>query len=149
MYLTRWDPFRELRSIQERMNQAFGNALPALESEEEGEYWPAGSWAPAVDVADEGGKITVKADLPGLKKDDIKLEIRDNRLHLSGERRTESEEKKDNFYRRERTYGRFQRSFSLPASVDRTKVDARFKEGVLEIELPKREEVQPKMIEVS
>ncbi len=148
MYLTKWDPFRDLRNMHDRMNRVFGSVLPVMESEQENEYWPAGSWAPAIDVTDEGGKITVKADLPGLKKEDIKLEIRDDRLYLSGERKTENEEKKDNFYRRERTYGRFQRSFTLPSSVDRTKVDARFKNGVLEIDLPKREETQPKMVEV-
>ena len=148
MYLTRLDPFRELRGIQGRMNQILSSSWPVVEHEQEGEYWPAGSWAPAIDATDEGGKILLKADLPGLKKEDVKLEIRDNQLYLSGERKTENEEKKDNFYRRERTYGRFQRSFTLPASVDRTKVDARFKDGVLEIDLPKREETQPKMIEV-
>lgn len=106
-------------------------------------------WAPRTDVSETEDRYVLRMDMPGLTKKDIKIELRDDVLTVSGERKTEHEEKKENFHRVERSYGRFFRSFTLPQAGDTAKVKARMKEGVLTIEVPKREESKPRRIEIS
>ncbi|KPK96733.1 MAG: hypothetical protein AMJ95_12520 [Omnitrophica WOR_2 bacterium SM23_72] len=106
------------------------------------------SWIPAADIYDHKDNLVIKADLPGMTQKDIDVSVEDDVLRIKGEKKNEREERKDNFYRLERAYGYFERSFSLPANVDATKVKANYKDGVLELTLPKREEAKPKQIKV-
>lgn len=147
MAIVRWlDPFRDLTSIQERMNQIFEDALSRTRGREEG--LRTGMWTPAVDIYEKTDSVVVKAELPGVEKDQISVEVKDGILTLRGERKFERDVKEESYHRIERAYGSFLRSFSLPVSVDQDKVSARFKDGVLEVELPKKEKAKPKQIKV-
>ncbi|HWD92976.1 MAG TPA: Hsp20/alpha crystallin family protein [Verrucomicrobiae bacterium] len=108
-----------------------------------------GGWMPAIDVMESKDKLTVKAELPGFKREDLDVSVHENNLVISGERKTEDEQKEAEFYRSERFYGRFQRSISLPYSVDTGKIDARYRDGVLTITLPKSEQAKAKQIQVA
>ncbi|UCD48231.1 MAG: Hsp20/alpha crystallin family protein [Deltaproteobacteria bacterium] len=148
MAIVRWlDPFRDLSSIQERMNQIFEDALARSRGREEG--LRSGMWTPAVDIYESNDSVVVKAELPGVEKDQISVEVKDGILSLRGERKFEKEVKEESYHRIERSYGSFQRSFSLPVSVDQEKVTAQFKNGVLEVTLPKKEQAKPKQIQVN
>ncbi|HBX43060.1 MAG TPA: molecular chaperone [Deltaproteobacteria bacterium] len=148
MAIVRWlDPFRDLSSIQERMNQIFEDALARSRGREEG--LRSGMWTPAVDIYENNDSVVVKAELPGVEKDQISVEVKDGILSLRGERKFEKEVKEESYHRIERSYGSFQRSFSLPVSVDQEKVTAQFKNGVLEVTLPKKEQAKPKQIQVN
>ena len=145
MSLTRWDPFRELEALQEDVNRLFQESLTRPKRE-----MPSGRlWAPAVDVTENDESIVVKAELPGMKKEDIDIELVGDTLTIRGERKFQDEEKKENYVRVERAYGRFQRSFTLGVPVKQTDIKACYKEGVLEVTIPKAEEVKPKKVEVS
>lgn len=146
MTLVRWNPLREVPVFQNRINRLFDDFFPenALEGLRNG----AGGWNPVVDIYETENETVIKADLPGLKKEDISINIEDNVLSVSGERKTEDEVKKENYYRRERSYGMFKREFTLPSTVDHEKIKADFKDGVLKIEIPKPEEKKPKTITV-
>ncbi len=147
MAIMRWmDPFKDLATIQERMNQIFEDALSRSRGREEG--LRTGMWMPAVDIYEKNDSIVVKAELPGVDRNQISVEVKDGVLTLKGERKFEKEVKEENYHRIERSYGSFQRSFSLPVSVDQEKVKANYRDGVLEIELPKREAAKPKQIQV-
>lgn len=146
MPITKWDPFKELTTIQERINRLFDENIgrvrfPDIE-------FSAGAWNPAVDIFETKDNVVLKAELPGLDKKDFSIEIKDNLLTLKGERKLEKETKEENYYRMERAYGAFSRSFTLPASVDKDKVKAKFKDGVLEVTIPKSETEKPKQINV-
>ncbi|MDH7500201.1 MAG: Hsp20/alpha crystallin family protein [candidate division NC10 bacterium] len=145
MAIVRWYPFRELTSLQERMNELFDRAFWRGGPEEES---LAAAWAPAVDIYETEDKVVLKAELPGLKKDHIDIQIRENTLTLKGEKKFEKEVKEENYHRVERTYGTFQRSFTLPNTVKQEGIEAIFKDGVLEVSLPKAEEAKPKQIKV-
>jgi HSP20 family protein len=106
-------------------------------------------WMPAVDVLEDKDKLTVKAELPGFKREDINVSLHEDNLVISGERRCEEEQKEGEFYRCERNYGRFHRAVSLPSSVDMEKIDARYRDGILTVTLPKSEKARGKQIEVS
>ncbi len=106
------------------------------------------TWAPAVDIYDNKNNLVIKADLPGMTQKDIDVSVEDDVLRIKGEKKKEHEEKKDNFYRLERSYGYFERSFALPTNVDTSKINAVYKNGVLELSLPKKEEAKPKQIKV-
>lgn len=148
MAIVRWlDPFRDLSTIQERMNQIFEDALARSRGREEG--LRSGMWTPAVDIYENNESVVVRAELPGVEKDRISVEVKDGILSLRGERKFEKEVKEESYHRIERSYGNFQRSFSLPVSVDQEKVTAKFKDGVLEVILPKREQAKPKQIKVN
>jgi len=148
MAIVRWlDPFRDLSSIQERMNQIFEDALARSRGREEG--LRSGMWTPAVDIYESNDSVVVKAELPGVEKDQISVEVKDGILSLRGERKFEKEVKEESYHRIERSYGSFQRSFSLPVSVDQEKVTAQFKNGVLEVTLPKKEQAKPKQIRIA
>jgi len=147
MAIVRWlDPFRDLSAIQDRMNQIFEDALARSRGREEG--LRTGMWTPAVDIYENNDFVVVKAELPGVEKDRISVEVKEGILTLRGERGFDKELKKESYHRIERSYGSFQRSFSLPVSVDQEKVTARFLDGVLEVQLPKKDREKPKQIEV-
>ena len=142
-------PIKNLRSLltadpiflfPNRLNRLFE---PFLD-----EALPLTNWVPACDIYETDKDIVVKAELPGLKKEDVFVSIENNVLMLRGERRFSDEVKRENFHRVERTYGEFLRSFTLPTFVDTTKILAEFKDGILMVTLPKREEAKPKQIEV-
>lgn len=127
-------------------NRFFSSGWPGVISSYEG---ASQGWTPAVDIRETDNAFIAEAELPGLKKDDINVSIEDNLLTISGERRLERDEKKDNYHRIERSYGSFQRSFSLPRGVDATKVEAKFSDGVLKLSLPKSEVAKVRKIAVS
>jgi HSP20 family protein len=136
-----------LRNIQEDFNRIFNSTLPRFFSGEEGLL--GGNWAPSVDIYEDQNSITLEVDLPGLKPGDFNLSIENYRLTLSGERKFEKENRGDNWRRVERSYGSFTRSFSLPSTVNVDAVNAEFKDGVLRVALPKKEEVKARQIQVT
>jgi HSP20 family protein len=145
MAITRWDPFRELEGFNDRLNRFFGrNMLSELPRE----TMALSDWAPAVDVAETAEAFVVKAELPEVKKDDIKVNVEDGMLRISGERKQEKEEKTKRYHRIERSYGSFLRSFGLPENVDASKLSAEYKDGMLTVNLPKTAPSKPKAVEV-
>jgi len=147
MALVKWDPFREVTTLQERINRLFEDAFPRARDREED--LSLGTWRPAVDIYEGETGVVLKAELPGIKKEDVSVEVKDNVLTIKGERKVDSEVKEKNYYRRERTHGSFSRSFNLQYAVNPDKIKARFKDGVLEIEVPKPEEEKTKQINVN
>jgi HSP20 family protein len=142
MTLVRWDPMRELASMEiDRLNRMFTDFFPTQF---------ARTWMPAVDIyeTDEGHEYVIKAELPEMRREDINITFEGGVLTLRGERKAEFEETKDTYHRMERQYGSFTRSFTLPATVDAAKISASYKDGVLTIRVPQREEARPKTIEV-
>lgn len=145
MAIVRWDPFRELNAVQERMNRLFSDAYRAADDD----VMRRGVWAPPVDIFDSGNhELVIKAELPDMKKDDIEITVENNTLTLRGEKKMDSAIKDEHCHRIERTYGAFSRTFSLPTTVDTSKVSADYRDGVLTIKLPVREEAKPKQIQV-
>lgn len=143
MAITRFDPFRDLAVLQDRMNRLFGDAYG---SREEGVL---SAWVPPVDIYEnEKKELVLKAELPDVRKEDVSVTVENSTLTLSGERKFDSEVKKEHYHRIERAYGSFSRSFSLPATVDSTRIAAEFKNGVLTIRLPFREEAKPRAINI-
>ena len=139
-----WDPFSEMVDMRDRIGRLFYEyfgQFPAIREETLGR-----TWAPAVDIYEDKNNIIVKAELPGMKKEDLSIDVKNNVLTLSGERKHEEKTRKENFHRIERSYGKFSRSFTLPDSVKVDKVKANYKDGVLEITLPKAEEAKAKAI---
>ena len=146
MALIRWDPFREMSALQERMNRLFSDVR--AQAPVRGEEIVQGAWVPAVDIFETNEAIVLKAELPGITAQDISVEVKDNTLTLKGEKKFEKEVKEENYHRVERSYGSFQRAFTLPGTIHQEKVKAKFKDGILEITLPKVEETKPKQIKV-
>jgi HSP20 family protein len=144
--LIRWEPTRDLATLRNRMDRLFGDTLGRWGGGEEG--LAPGVWIPPVDVFETPENIVLKADLPDVNKDEVDISIENNTLTIKGERKMEKEVKEKNFYRMERSYGTFSRSFTLPPTVAADKVDASFENGVLTLTLPKREESKPKQIKV-
>jgi HSP20 family protein len=142
-----WDPTREVPSLQNRMNRIFGETFgpPMFQAET-----PApGAWFPAADIFETDKEIVLGMDLPGVTREQVRVEVDDGILHLRGERKFEKEVKEESYHRVERSYGTFHRSFSLSDSVDPEKVSAELKDGVLEVRLGKREQAKPKQIQVA
>ena len=143
MTIVRWEPFRELSSLQSDMNRLFNAAFDA----------PAAArsprWAPAMDLLETGEQFVLRADLPGLDESDVKIELEDNVLTVSGERRSEHDGEGEGFHRVERSFGSFSRSLTLPRGVDPEAVTAAFDRGVLEVRIPKPEQRKPRRIEIS
>jgi HSP20 family protein len=146
MAITRWDPFRDLSILQERMNRVFEDAAGRGWKGEEPS--PTTSWSPAVDIYETDNQIMVQAELPGIEKKDIALQLENNVLTLKGERRFEKETKQENYHRIERSYGGFSRAFTIPTIVDEEKIRADYKDGILKIELPKKDQVKSKQIKI-
>ena len=141
MGIIRWNPWQELESINRQLSHV-------LDDSSEGRVLKHDRWLPAVDIHETDEMFTVEADLPGIDKDNVKVDVESGTLVISGERKYEKEEKKENIHRIERSFGRFSRSFSLPSYVDTSKVKARMENGVLKVELPKQEAVKPKSVTV-
>lgn len=141
-----WDPVRDLSSIQEKMNQLFEDTFSRTRGRDEA--LGKGMWTPAVDIFETEEAVVVKAEIPGVERDQISVGIKDGILTLHGERKFEKEVKEENYHRIERSYGTFHRSFSLPSSVEQDKISAKFNQGVLEVTLPKKERTKPKQIKV-
>jgi HSP20 family protein len=144
MAIVRWDPFHELQDMQTRLNSLF-SARPWPRFDEDETF---ADWRPAVDVQETDQEYLIKADLPEVKKDDVKVEVREGMLTVQGERKSEKEEKGKKFHKIEREYGKFVRRFALPAQVDAAKVQAEFKDGVLNVHLPKSATAVSKAIDV-
>lgn len=146
MELTRWNPNRSLFGFGDRFDRIFDDFFhPSLKDDSTQSIW---GWNPIVDIYDEKDHMVLKAELPGIDKKDIIIDVKDRVLTLKGERSADSEVKEDDFYRRERCYGKFERSFTLPADVDPDKISATYKDGLLKLEIPKLEEKKPKKITV-
>jgi HSP20 family protein len=150
MSIVRWEPFRDMVTIQGRMNRLFDEAFRGASrpagSEEE---YALGAWTPVVDIFEQEGNIVLKAELPGVDPKDVDVRVENNVLTLRGERRLDAEVKKESYHRVERSYGGFGRSFTLPMAVDTEKIKAEYKDGVLRVTLPKREEAKAKQISIS
>ncbi len=146
MAVVRWDPFRDLNTLQDRMNRLFDDAGRTWRTDE-----PAAttSWSPSVDIFETEGDIVVKAELPGMDRKDIQLNLENNVLSLRGERKFQKETKDENYHGIGRSYGVFSRSFSIPTTVDEEKIRADYKDGVLKIILPKKEQAKPKQIKIA
>ncbi len=142
----RWDPWRNLSFLQDRINRMFWDAFPEPRGEED--EVSLGTWYPAVDIHETDDAIVLQAELPGLKKEDIEIEIKENILTLKGERTNGKEIKEQNYYRQERRLGKFFRSFTLPTVVNPEKVAASYNSGVLEVRIPKPEEQKPAQIDI-
>jgi HSP20 family protein len=145
--LTRWDPFKEMEESQNRLARIFG-LKPARVPNGDKETMTTTEWAPSVDISEDDKEWLVKADLPEVKKEDVKVTVENGVLSLTGERKFEKEEKDKKYHRIERSYGNFLRSFTLPDAADGSKVSAEFKDGVLKVHLPKSEKARPKAVEV-
>jgi len=143
--VTHWNPFAGMADLRKEMDQVFGEffgrtpfTMAATEA----------MWSPLVDVHETKDSFLLMAELPGVKQDDIQVSVEGDTLTLKGERKRETEVKEDQYHRIERSYGRFERSILLPSVVDASRVKATYREGVLEIQLPKKEEAKPKEIKV-
>ncbi len=143
MAITRWDPFREVVALQNRMNSLFremGDTESPLTT---------ASFVPAVDIYEDSGKVVLKLEVPGIEEKDLDVRVENNTLTVKGERKFEKEEKEENFHRIERRYGSFYRAFTLPSTVDTEHIAASYTAGVLKLELAKKPEAQPKQIKVN
>jgi len=143
--LTRWDPFRELYSLQNRMNRLFEEQYGGGREDS----LTAGAFVPPVDIYEDEHSIQLKLEVPGIEEKDLDIKVENNTLTVSGERKFEKEEKEENFHRIERHYGSFTRSFTLPSTVNTEDINASYDNGVLNIRLAKRAEAKPKQIKVS
>jgi HSP20 family protein len=143
---TYWDPFREATSLQRRLNSLFEDY-----NRQQGDSAAVsmGSFMPPVDIYEDEHKLSLKLEVPGIRQQDLDVQIENNTLTVRGERKFEQEEKEENFHRIERRYGSFTRSFTLPATVDTGSVKAAYENGVLRIDLGKRAEAKPRQIKVN
>jgi HSP20 family protein len=146
MAIVRFDPFRELTAMQDRINRVFGDVYTRRLDDD---VLSRGDWAPPVDIfQNDKSEVVIKAEMPGLKREDIDLRVENNTLTIRGERKREAEVREEQYHRVERAYGVFTRSFTLPAVVDAGKVSAEYRDGVLTVVLPMREEAKPRQIQV-
>jgi HSP20 family protein len=145
MAIVKWEPFRDLMTAQRDLDRLFRETFSPLFGETE---LSTRSWAPPVDIYETDNDIVLKAELPGVDPKDVEVRVEDNYLYLKGERKFEKEVKEQNYHRVERSYGSFARSFSLPNSINADKVKAEFKDGLLTLTMPKREEAKPKTIKI-
>jgi HSP20 family protein len=143
--LTRFEPFREFSTLQDRINRVFRESY----KEGQDESLTTSSFAPAVDVYEDEHSVTLKIEVPGIDEKDIDVRLENNTLTVHGERKIEKDEKEENYRRVERQYGSFTRTFTLPTTVDSEKVSATYDKGVLKIALPKKAEAKPKQIKVN
>ena len=142
MTLVRWDPFQELVSWSNRLNRTLTDPTTGRTED------AFGAWTPPVDIFEKDSNLVIRAELPGVDKKDIDVRIENGVLTLHGERKQETTINEENAYRMERVYGTFTRSFSLPTTVDPSKINALFKDGILELMVPKLETAKPKRIEI-
>jgi HSP20 family protein len=146
MNIVRWSPWRRMETFSDRMNRLFDDShFPTVWVNKEMDL---SNWKPVVDIYDHDDKISIKAELPGIDKKDVEVDLKDGVLTIKGERTYENEVNEDKYYRKERAFGKFHRSFHVPADVDPEKITADFKDGILHLEIPKPEENKPKKITV-
>ena len=146
MNLIKWDPFRELEDVSNSLNRIFGRSPARAGSDRE--LLTMADWTPSVDISETDTAYLIKGEIPGVKKEDVKITIEDGMITMRGERKQEKEEKDKKFHRVERSYGSFMRTFALPVNIDETKVQAQFKDGVLAVRLPKSPIARPKALDV-
>ena len=145
MAVIRWTPFQDLAAVQDRMNRLFNE----FHNRHDDDVMTRGAWVPPVDIFENGNKeLVIKAELPAMTREEIDVTVENQTLTIRGEKKFNQEIKDEQYHRVERTYGSFSRSFSLPSTVDVTKVGAEYKDGVLTVTLPLREEAKPKQIKV-
>lgn len=145
MYIAKYDPFREIRSLQDEVNRLFSNSSSTASGRDEA---MSGAWLPKVDIFENQENLVLEAELPGMTRDDFELSFENNTLTLKGERKFEKKDEGDNYHRVERAYGSFTRSFTLPNTVTVDGVTAEFNNGILHVSLPKREETKARKIEI-
>lgn len=145
MALVRWNPFSELERVQREMNRLFADTADRFTGSEAPSL---ARWTPAVDIFEEDDRIVLTAELPGLRREDVRVDVEDRTMTISGERKLENDTRQENYSRIERVYGQFSRSFTLPQTVDAEKISAEMHEGVLRVIMLKREESKPRQIEV-
>lgn len=143
--MIKYDPFRELRSLQDEVNRLFSSSFSRGNGDNE---LMRGAWSPQVDIFENKNEIVLEAELPGMKPEDVNISIENNILTIHGERKFEKKDEGDNFHRVERSYGSFTRSFTLPPTVSSENANAEFENGVLKLTLAKREEAKPRRIEI-
>jgi len=146
MALVKWDPFRDVAELQNRINRIFDESFGR--SRELDDETSLQAWRPAVDIYEVDGGIVVAAELPGVVKENVSVEVKDEILTIKGERLANPKIKEDSYYRRERLYGPFKRSFTLHQNIQPDLIKATFKDGILEIEIPRPQKEQPKQITV-
>ncbi len=148
MAIVRWEPFRDLLAIQDRMNRIFDESFRGMNRQGDDDWALGGAWAPLVDIYEREGNIELKAELPGVDSKDVDVRVENNVLTLRGERKVDREVKRESYHRVERAYGSFSRSFTLPTVVDTEKIKAEYRDGVLHLTLPKKEEAKPRQISI-
>lgn len=146
MNLIKWDPLNELEAISSHLNRMFGR--PAVPGAMAHDLLKMADWTPSVDVSETDKEFVIKAEIPGVKKEDVKVTVENGMLTIKGERKMEKEEKGKKFHRVECSYGSFVRSFRIPDGVDESKVKAEFKDGVMNVALPKSEKTKSKALEI-
>jgi HSP20 family protein len=146
MAIVRWEPFRDLLTTQDRFNHLLNETFSRFF---DGGELGSRSWAPAVDIYETDQDVVLKAELPGVDPKDVEIRVEDGTLYLKGQRKFENEVKEENYHRVERSYGSFTRTFALPSSVNSEKAKAEYKDGLLTLTLPKREEAKPKTIQIN
>ena len=144
---TRWNPLKELEEMEKRLSTIFGRPIMGSNGESK-EAISVTEWSPLVDITEDDKEYVVKAEIPEMKKEDIKINVHDDVLTVSGERKYEKEEKTKKFHRVERAYGSFMRNFALPENADGSKISAEYKDGMLKVHLPKSEQAKKKAVEV-
>ena len=144
--MTRWDPFKEMDELHRRLSSLF--ALAPRRQGDEKETMTVAEWSPRVDITEDEKEYLIKAELPEVRKDDVKVTVENGVLTITGERKFEKEESGKRYHRIERSYGAFARSFTVPDDADATKVSAEFKDGLLAVHLAKNEKARPRSIEV-
>lgn len=143
MNIIKYDPFREMRSLQDEVNRLFASSFNRNDNE-----LMRGAWNPSVDIFENKDQLVLEAELPGMNPEDVNISIENNILTIHGERKFEKKDEGDNFHRVERSYGSFTRSFTLPPTVSSENANAEFENGILRLTLAKREEAKPRRIEI-
>lgn len=145
MAIIRWDPFRDIVSLREKMNRLFEDMVTQRGEDKE---LISSAWMPSVDIYEDESQLVLTAEVPGIEEKDIEIKVEDNTLSLHGERKMEKETKEENYHRIERSYGAFSRSFTLPNYIDTDKIRAEHENGVLKITLPKKPELKPRKVKI-
>lgn len=145
MAIIRWDPFRDLITLREKMNRLFEEAFTSRGEERD---LVSSTWTPSVDIYETENALVLNAEVPGIDEGDIEIKIEDNTLTIKGERKFEKETKEENYHRIERAYGSFYRSFTLPHNVDQDRIEAEHENGILKITMPKKPELKPRKVKV-
>jgi HSP20 family protein len=144
MTLVKWEPFRDLMAMQDRMTRLIDETLSRIWKEDMAQ----GVWSPSVDILERGDEVVLKVDLPGVSQNEIDIRVEEGTLTIQGERKFVKESSEENYVQIERPYGTFRRTFSIPRTIDQESIKASYKDGVLRIILPRRQEIQPKQIVV-